>query len=227
MGCPCRAERRLASADLLASQITRSHNPPPTKVDCCLPLPPGRRNRSTTPPADPVAGADMNRTARPSSRDRRVTQGIRYHVPTPGERLRTARYLAPAAFAILLAAIVIVVVTSAGSSGTHASHPRATRHSIPPYWTVRPGDTFAQISEKTGLTIDQLEAFNPHTDPYGLASGQRLNLWQHPPPPTPPPAKPLGAWVTMPAERRFGPFQGINSSAAIARMAAERLSGRR
>ena len=28
----------------------------------------------------------------------------------------------------------------------------------------------------------------------------------------------------MPAERRFGPFQGINSSAAIARMAAERLS---
>jgi hypothetical protein len=37
----------------------------------------------------------------------------------------------------------------------------------------------------------------------------------------------LGAWVTMPAERRFAPFQGINSSAAIARMAAERLSGRR
>ena len=37
----------------------------------------------------------------------------------------------------------------------------------------------------------------------------------------------LGAWVTMPAERRFGPFQGINSSAAIARMAAERLSERR
>ncbi len=34
----------------------------------------------------------------------------------------------------------------------------------------------------------------------------------------------LGAWVTMPAERRFGPFQGIKSSAAIARMAAERLS---
>ena len=37
----------------------------------------------------------------------------------------------------------------------------------------------------------------------------------------------LGAWVTMPVERRFGLFQGINSSAAIARMAAERLSGRR
>ncbi len=37
----------------------------------------------------------------------------------------------------------------------------------------------------------------------------------------------LGAWVTMPAERRLGPFQGLNSSAAIARMAAERLSERR
>ena len=34
----------------------------------------------------------------------------------------------------------------------------------------------------------------------------------------------LGAWVTIPKERRFGPFQGIKSSAAMARMAAERLS---
>ena len=164
----------------------------------------------------------MNRTARPSSRDRRVTQGIRHHVPTPGERLRIARYLAPAAFAILLAAIVIVVVTSAGSSGTHASHPRATRHSIPPYWTVRPGDTFVQISEKTGLTIVQLEAFNPHTDPYGLASGQRLNLWQHPPPPTPPPAKPLGPrfWTVRPGES----FGSIAAATAINLAKLEQLN---
>src|ERR1035438_7547719 len=34
----------------------------------------------------------------------------------------------------------------------------------------------------------------------------------------------LGAWVTIPKERRFGPFQGIKSSAVMARMAAERLS---
>jgi LysM repeat protein len=59
---------------------------------------------------------------------------------------------------------------------------------------VRPGDTYAQISEKTGLTIAELEAFNPHTDPRSLTPGQRLKLWLHPPPPRP---KPLGpsAWT--------------------------------
>ena len=52
---------------------------------------------------------------------------------------------------------------------------------LPSYWTVRPGDTFTQISEKTGLTIGQLEAFNPNTDPGALIPGQRLNLGLHPP----------------------------------------------
>ena len=117
-------------------------------------------------------------------------------------RGRIARYFAPAALAILIAAIVVVVVGSAGSSDTHRSSRHASGHRIPPYWTVRPGDTFAQISSKTGLTIDQLEAFNPYTNPYALTPGERVNLWQHPPPPTPPPPKPLGPrfWTVRPGE---------------------------
>jgi LysM repeat protein len=64
---------------------------------------------------------------------------------------------------------------------------------------VRHGDTYAQISEKTGLTIAQLEAFNPNTDPLSLLPGQRLNLWRHPPAPR---TKPLGprSWTVRPGE---------------------------
>ena len=59
---------------------------------------------------------------------------------------------------------------------------------LPAYWTVRSGDTFTQISENTGLTIGQLEAYNPNTDPGALVPGQRLNLSPHPlgRPPKPP-----------------------------------------
>ena len=55
-----------------------------------------------------------------------------------------------------------------------------------------PGDTLAQISSNTGLTVGQLEAYNRNVDPQSLAVGGRLNLWAHPPVPRPPPAKPLG-----------------------------------
>lgn len=58
---------------------------------------------------------------------------------------------------------------------------------MPPYWTVRPGDTLAQIADKTGVSVVQLQAFNPQVDPSTLLAGQRLNLWRHPPrPPAPP-----------------------------------------
>ena len=106
---------------------------------------------------------------------------------------RIPRYLAPAALAALLAAIIVVVVSAAGSSVTHSrstSLPHTPVRGVPPYWTVRPGDTYAQISQKTGLTIGQLQAFNPQTDPNNLLPGQRLNLWPHPPAPRPKPPGP-------------------------------------
>ena len=62
-------------------------------------------------------------------------------------------------------------------------------HRLSPYWTVRPGDTLTKISAKTGVSIAQLEALNPNTDPVALESGQRLKLWRHPPRPRP---RPLG-----------------------------------
>jgi LysM repeat protein len=98
-------------------------------------------------------------------------------------RVRVLRYLVPAALATLLAAMIVVVVTSVGGSGTGSRSARS-RHAavrkLPAYWTVRPGETYSQIARKTGLTIDQLEQFNPYTDPRSLVPGQRLKLSLHP-----------------------------------------------
>ena len=108
--------------------------------------------------------------------------------PATPRRGQISRYLAPAALLGVLAAIVVVLASPPRTVGTHGraagtTHTSARR--IPPYWTVHPGDTYGQIAAKTGLTIAQLEAFNPHADPNRLQPGQRLNLWSHPPAPRP------------------------------------------
>ena len=103
-----------------------------------------------------------------------------------------ARFVVLAALATVVAATIVVVVkspfSSAGRSG-RAGALHATPPHLRPYWTVHPGDTLTTISAKTGLTIAQLEAFNPNIDPGALVPGQRLNLWRHPPQPR---HKPLG-----------------------------------
>jgi len=121
----------------------------------------------------------------------------------PGSR--RPHYLAPVALAAVVAAIVLVVVTSPMHPGTHprSAHPsRLQVHRVPPYWTVRPGDTFTTISEKTGLTVAQLETFNPNIDPVSLVPGQRLNLWLHPPAPRRKPPGPQ--FWTVRAGESFG-----------------------
>lgn len=92
---------------------------------------------------------------------------------------------------MVVAAVVLVVRAPTGPVVKRAGPVRAStaavRH-VPPYWIVRPGDTLTQIAMRTGLTLAQLEAFNPNADPAALVPGQRLNLWRHPPvaPPKPP-----------------------------------------
>jgi LysM repeat protein len=104
------------------------------------------------------------------------------------------RYIAYAIFvglAILLVTMVMVAVTSV--SGDHepasASSDRPGRPGLPVYWTVHRGDTYARIGQRTGLTIDELETFNPKVDPSTIQPGQRLKLRAKVPPPKP---KPLG-----------------------------------
>jgi LysM repeat protein len=123
-------------------------------------------------------------------------------------RGRALRYLAPAALGILLAAVIVVVVSvPSGSSGSgpHAKPAAASRVAVrrlPPYWIVRPGETFMKIAAKTGLTVAQLEAFNPQEDPMSIVPGERLNLWLHPPMPRPKPPGPM-FWLVR-AGQSFG-----------------------
>ena len=63
------------------------------------------------------------------------------------------------------------------------------QHDRPPYYTVRRGDTYSSIAQRHGLTVEDLETFNPRVDPAGLVPGQRLKLVANPPKPKP---KPLG-----------------------------------
>jgi LysM repeat protein len=117
-------------------------------------------------------------------------------------RGRVLRYLAPLALAALVAATLIVVINSPGISGKHTGQANAPRHNVrrpPPYWIVHPGDTLALIAQKTGLTVAQLEAFNPNTDPNNIIPGQRLNLWAHPPAPRPKPPGPR-FWTVRPGD---------------------------
>jgi len=116
-------------------------------------------------------------------------------------RFRGKRYLAPVALALLLAAVVVIASTSAVRSRGHSWAARSRPHlaRLPPYWIVRAGDTLAQISQRTGLTIGRLEAFNPDADPLALIPGERLNLWQHPPAPRPKPPGPR-FWIVRPGQ---------------------------
>jgi LysM repeat protein len=116
------------------------------------------------------------------------------YAPTPRRRGRVGRLLAPAALVSLVAAVVVVIVTALGATGVHRTAvrlPRAAVRRVPPYWTVRPGDTYGEIAAKTGVQVAQLEAYNPDVDPLSLVPGERLDLWRYPPRPRPKPPGPL------------------------------------
>ncbi|HET6868110.1 MAG TPA: LysM peptidoglycan-binding domain-containing protein [Solirubrobacteraceae bacterium] len=117
-----------------------------------------------------------------------------------------ARLLAPLLLLGVGAAVFLIVSSPPGflrntGVGTHASPPPAHRR-LPPYWKVRPGDSFAVIAAKTGLSVDQLQAYNPAIDPLALTPGERVNLWQHPPQPHRPKPKPPGPmfWTVRPGQ---------------------------
>ena len=120
-------------------------------------------------------------------------------------RRRIARFVVPLLFAAVVAAVMIVILDAHRSAG---AHPRASspahvhaRH-VRAFWTVRPGDTLAQIAAQTGLTLNRLEALNPDVDPNGLLPGERLKLVRHPPPPPKARPKPLGPlfWIVQPGQ---------------------------
>ena len=123
------------------------------------------------------------------------------YAPAPRRRGRIGRFIAPVILAAVTAAVVLVILQPAPVTVGHrpTARPEAALLRVPPYWFVRPGDTYAEISAKTGLTVAELQAFNPDADPLNLVPGERLNLWRNPPKPRLPPPGPM-FWTVQPGQ---------------------------
>jgi LysM repeat protein len=101
------------------------------------------------------------------------------------------QYVLPAVVAALAVAMIVAIVTTLGASGPSADAGNTASRRLPPYWTVHDGESYSVIAEKTGLSVDQLETFNPYTNPQTIRPGQRLKLRLHMPPPKPTPKGPM------------------------------------
>jgi LysM repeat protein len=122
-----------------------------------------------------------------------------------------ARLVAPLLLLAVAGAIALIVSNPPSLAGPTPSNGRraAAARRLPPFWTVRPGDTLAQISAETGVSVDLLQAYNPTVNPLALAPGERLNLWRTPPKPPAAKRKPPG-----PMFWRVGSGQSFGSIAA-------------
>ena len=125
--------------------------------------------------------------------------------------------------AAMAAAVALVILNPPRTTGGHgpAARPQAALPHVPPYWFVRPGDTYAEISTKTGLTVAELHAFNPDVDPLNLIPGERLNLWRYPPKPRPKPPGPM-FWTVRPGQS----FGSIAADTGINIITLEQLNAR-
>ncbi len=145
------------------------------------------------------------------------------YAPTPRRRVRIGRFLALVILAAVAGAVAVVILNPPRTTGGHrpAAGLRAALPHVPPYWFVRPGDTYGEISRKTGLSVAELQAFNPDVDPLNLIPGERLNLWRHPPKPRPKPPGPM-FWTVRPGQS----FGSIAAKTGINIIRLEQLNGR-
>ena len=103
---------------------------------------------------------------------------------------RLLQYVLPVGLGALVVAMVIAIAATLIGSGSEPNAGAVAARKLPPYWTVHSGESYSVIAEKTGLSVEQLETFNPYTNPSTIVPGQRLKLRLHPPPPRPKPKGP-------------------------------------
>jgi LysM repeat protein len=123
---------------------------------------------------------------------RSITHGPGSTSGVDPDRRQNAVYLSAIGLVVLLLAIVVVAATTltVADPATNGAQARAEKLSkLPVYWKVHTGDSYASIAQKTGLTVEQLETFNPKVNPGAIVPGQRLKLRLKVPAPKP---KPLG-----------------------------------
>lgn len=111
-------------------------------------------------------------------------RGVRHDDPVD------PHYVIPAVLAALVVAVVAGLAISLGGGASDRLATGATR-TLPAYWTVHRGDSYSVIARRTGLTVDDLETFNPYTNPATIRPGQRLKLRLDVPRPKPRPKGPV------------------------------------
>jgi len=97
-----------------------------------------------------------------------------------------ARLAAVLALVAAVLVFIVLIATTGSDEGDNGGTERQTEQSGPSkagdravergVWIVHEGDTLAQISEETGLDVDDLLQLNPDLDPQALIQGQRIAL---------------------------------------------------
>jgi len=91
---------------------------------------------------------------------------------------------------VVVSLLAVSLLNSQGSDPAAAQAGEARTAELPPVWIVRAGHSYSLIAARTGLTIEQLETFNPNTNPATIVPGQRVKLRLHLPKPRPKPPGP-------------------------------------
>jgi LysM repeat protein len=92
------------------------------------------------------------------------------------------RIIVPASIAAFAVLVIIVIAMSLGggsesdSRSSTAEGQQQTVQTQRRFYTVKRGDSLGAIAEKTGVSIEELQALNPDVDPQALIAGQRLKL---------------------------------------------------
>ena len=110
-------------------------------------------------------------------------------------RAELARYLAPAAFLLVLTIAVLLVRSGLRGSGSNgattpltglvterttttssATTTTTATQAAKRFYTIQQGDTLATVALKFGKTTEQLLALNPGIDPHALTIGQKVRV---------------------------------------------------
>jgi LysM repeat protein len=90
----------------------------------------------------------------------------------------SAAYLVLVVLVVLLLATAVVAATTLTGSDTGSGTSQAAEKArkLPVFWKVHTGDSYQSIAAKTGLTVDELETFNPYVNPDTIQPGDRIQL---------------------------------------------------
>jgi LysM repeat protein len=106
-----------------------------------------------------------------------------------GRRRSPARLIAPVALLLAVVAVLLVIQSTLGSddsdggesNGSQAEQTTTTETREQPVrqranYTVKLNDTLVLIAEKTGVSVERIQALNPDLDPQNLIVGQKIKL---------------------------------------------------